>query len=160
MNESTKHYVTVSIMNIAVTHWMKSILTMTCQGWYLSVDAILFITWNLCCLSICCKAVQSWADVNERHVQTTEWINKGSRKPTLQKDPFLKSSTYPNRHIHVKTTLKQRRTSTLKKHSILLKRINIEIWHCFNVEIWHCFNVMFRRWNDVGNVLFSRRWNQ
>ena len=40
-----------------------------------------------------------------------------------------------------KYKLKQRRTSTLKRHSILLKRINVEIWRCFNVEIWRCFTV-------------------
>ena len=37
----------------------------------------------------------------------------------------------------------------LKRHSILLKRINVEIWRCFNVEIWRCFNVEIWRCFNV-----------
>ena len=86
----------------------------------------------------------------------------------------------------VETKLKQRRTSTLKRHSILLKGINVEIllcfndetwrcfnieiwrccnveiWRCFNVEIWRCFSAEIWRFNpeiwSCFNVMF-RRWN-
>ena len=55
------------------------------------------------------------------------------------------------------TTLKKRRTSMLKRHLILLKRINVEIWRWNNmelwrgnnIEIWRCFNVEIRRCFNV-----------
>ena len=51
-----------------------------------------------------------------------------------------------------KYKLKQRRTSMLKRHSILLKRINVEIWRFNiekNVEIWQWNNVEIWPWNNV-----------
>ena len=58
-----------------------------------------------------------------------------------------------------KYKLKQRRTSTLKRHSILLKRINVEIWRCFNVEI----RTLFQRWKTTllqrWNLTLFQRWN-
>ena len=54
-----------------------------------------------------------------------------------------------------KFKLKQRWTSMLKRHWILLKRINVEIWLWNNVEIWCCFNVEIWRWNHVE----IWRWN-
>ena len=62
-----------------------------------------------------------------------------------------------SRQKQIETTLKQRRISMLKRHSILLKRINVEIGRWKKVEIWRFltlkYNVVSMLKSDVETSL-------